>query len=122
MNREKIQRRHLDRAASICVRPSSLEQVRHHLERQGRQYELAELARQLGFANVIVIDEDQGRSGSGSVQRTGFLRLRDLVFQGQVGAVFAREASRLARNNRDGHPWVDLCAVAETLVIDPDGV
>lgn len=99
-----------------------MEQVRHNLESQRRQYELAELARGLGFASVTVIDEDQGRSGSGSVQRTGFLRLLDLVFQGQVGAVFALEASRLARNNRDWHHLVDLCAVAETLVIDHDGV
>ena len=95
-----------------------MEQVRHNLESQRRQYELAELARQLGFATVTVIDEDQGRSGSGSVQRTGFSRLLDLVFQGHVGAVFALEASRLARNNRDWHHLVDFCAVAETLVID----
>lgn len=119
---EKIQRSHLDRTAIIYVRQSSMEQVRHNLESQRRQYELAELARQLGFANVTVIDEDQGRSGSGSVERTGFLRLLDLVFQGQVGAVLALEASRLARNNRDWHHLVDLCAVAETLVIDHDGV
>ena len=122
MNNEKIQRSHQERAAVIYVRQSSMEQVRHNLESQGRQYELAELAHQLGFANVTVIDEDQGRSGSGSVQRTGFLRLLDFVFQGQVGAVFALEASRLARNNRDWHHLVDLCAVAETLVIDHDGV
>lgn len=122
MNNEKIQRSHLDRTAIIYVRQSSMEQVRHNLESQRRQYELAELARQLGFANVTVIDEDQGRSGSGSVERTGFLRLLDLVFQDRVGAVFALEASRLARNNRDWHHLVDLCAVAETLVIDHDGV
>jgi DNA invertase Pin-like site-specific DNA recombinase len=122
MNTDKIQRSHLERAAIIYVRQSSMEQVRHNLESQSRQYELAELARQLGFTEVIVIDEDQGRSGSGTVQRTGFLRLLDLVFQGRVGAVLALEASRLARNNRDWHQLVDLCAVAETLVIDHDGV
>ena len=119
---EKIQRAHQERAAIIYVRQSSMEQVRHNLESQRRQYELADLAPQLGFATVTVIDEDQGRSGSGSVQRTGFLRLLELVFQGQVGAVFALEASRLARNNRDWHPLVDLCAMAETIVIDHDGV
>jgi DNA invertase Pin-like site-specific DNA recombinase len=122
MNSEKIQRSHLERAAVIYVRQSSMEQVRHNLESQRRQYELADLGRQLGFASVTVIDEDLGKSGSGSVQRKGFLHLLDLVFQGQVGAVFALEASRLARNNRDWHHLVDLCAVAETLVIDHDGV
>jgi DNA invertase Pin-like site-specific DNA recombinase len=122
MNSDKIQRTHQERAAIIYVRQSSMDQVRHNLESKRRQYELAQLATRLGFASVTVIDEDQGRSGSGSVERTGFLRLLDLVFQGQVGAVFALEASRLARNNRDWHHLVDLCAMAETLVIDHDGV
>lgn len=122
MNSEKIQREHQERAAVVYVRQSSMHQVRHNLESQRRQYELAELARQLGFASVTVIDEDQGCSGSGSVERSGFSRLLDLVFQGQVGAVFALEASRLARNNRDWHHLVDLCAMAQTLVIDHDGV
>jgi DNA invertase Pin-like site-specific DNA recombinase len=122
MNTEKIQRSHQERMAVVYVRQSSMHQVRHNLESQGRQYELAELARQLGFATVTIIDEDQGRSGGGSVERCGFSRLLDLVFQGQVGAVLALEASRLARNNRDWHHLVDLCAVAESLVIDHDGV
>ncbi len=122
MNTEKIQRAHQERMAVVYVRQSSMHQVLHNLESQGRQYELAERARQLGFATVTVIDEDQGRSGSGSVTRSGFSRLLDLVFQGQVGAVLALEASRLARNNRDWHQLVDLCAMAQTLVIDHDGI
>jgi DNA invertase Pin-like site-specific DNA recombinase len=44
------------------------------------------------------------------------------VCAGEVGAVFCIEASRLARNGRDWHHLVDLCALAATLVIDPDGV
>jgi DNA invertase Pin-like site-specific DNA recombinase len=36
--------------------------------------------------------------------------------------VFALEASRLARNNRDWHHLVDLCALAETLLVDSDGI
>ena len=122
MNTEKIQRSHQERMAVVYVRQSSMHQVHHNLESQGRQYELAERARQLGFATVTIIDEDQGRSGSGAVERCGFSRLLELVFQGQVGAVLSSEASRLARNNRDWHHLVDLCAVAETLVIDHDGV
>jgi len=39
-----------------------------------------------------------------------------------VGAVLALEASRLARNNRDWHHLIDLCAMAGTLVIDHDGI
>ncbi|MBV9035042.1 MAG: recombinase family protein, partial [Acidobacteriaceae bacterium] len=44
------------------------------------------------------------------------------VCQGLAGAVLALEASRLARNNRDWHHLVDLCALTETLLIDSDGV
>jgi DNA invertase Pin-like site-specific DNA recombinase len=35
--------------------------------------------------------------------------------------VFCNEASRLARNGRDWHHLIDLCALVGTLVIDPDG-
>src|SRR6185312_5843138 len=41
---------------------------------------------------------------------------------GAVGAVFCIEASRLARNGRDWHHLIDLCALTGTLVIDPDDV
>jgi len=69
----------------------------------------------------FVIDEDLGRSGTGSVERPGFGRLLAAVCSGKVGAVLALEASRLARNNRDWHHLIDLCAMAGTLVIDHDG-
>ena len=36
--------------------------------------------------------------------------------------MLALEASRLARNNRDWHHLIDLCAMAGTLVIDHDGI
>lgn len=39
-----------------------------------------------------------------------------------MGAVVALEASRLARNRRDWHHLVDLCALTQALVIDHDGV
>jgi DNA invertase Pin-like site-specific DNA recombinase len=71
MNNEKIRRGHQERTAVVYVRQSSMHQVRHNLESQRRQDALAELARQLGFATVTVIDEDQGCSGSGAVERSG---------------------------------------------------
>ncbi len=119
---EKIRSEHLQRGAFVYVRQSTPYQVRNHLEGKERQYALAERARQLGFSRVIVIDEDLGRSGSGAQERVGFGRLLASVCQGLAGAVFALEASRLARNNRDWHHLVDLCALAETLLIDSDGI
>ena len=70
----------------------------------------------------MVVDEDLGVSGSGSRERPGFGRLLSAVCDGQVGAVVALEASRLARNNRDWHHLIDLCVLTDTLVIDGDGV
>jgi hypothetical protein len=44
------------------------------------------------------------------------------VCKGEVGAVFALEASRLARNNRDWHHLIDLCVLTETVVVDAEGI
>src|ERR1700677_4101705 len=119
---EKIQTMHTEREAYVYIRQSSMQQVRARLEGQRRQYDLRERALALGFPRVVVIDEDLGRSGTGSVERPGFGRLLAAVCAGKVGAVLALEASRLARNNRDWHHLIDLCAMAGTLVIDHDGV
>jgi DNA invertase Pin-like site-specific DNA recombinase len=119
---EKVKAYHLERGAYVYVRQSTPYQVRNNLESKERQYALEGRARQLGFSKVVVIDEDLGRSGSGIQERPGFGRLLASVCQGLAGAVFALEASRLARNNRDWHHLVDLCALTETLLIDSDGV
>lgn len=119
---EKIREEHRKRGAVVYVRQSTMGQVRDNRESQRRQYGLVDRAHALGFRAVSVIDEDLGRSGSGSVERPGFERLVASVCRGSVGAVFAVEASRLARNNRDWHHLVDLCALTETLVIDHDGI
>ncbi|MBA3278673.1 MAG: recombinase family protein [Geodermatophilaceae bacterium] len=117
----KITPDHLGRGAVVYVRQSTMGQVVENTESQRRQYGLAEAARSLGFASVSVIDDDLGRSGSGLVERPGFQKLVASVCAGSLGAVFCIEASRLARNGRDWHHLVDLCALVGTLVIDPDG-
>ena len=118
---EKIKQHHLERGAYVYVRQSTPYQVRNHLEGKELQYSLAERAKQWGFGKVILIDEDLGRSGGGLRGR----RVRPPLgggLPGIAGAVFALEASRLARNNRDWHHLVDLCALTETLRIDTDGI
>jgi DNA invertase Pin-like site-specific DNA recombinase len=113
---------HLKRRAIVYVRQSSLGQVHHNHESQRRQYGLQDRARELGFSDVVVIDEDLGRSGSGLVERPGFQRLVAAVLGGEVGAVFSIEASRLARNGRDWHHLIELCGMAGTLVVDTEGI
>jgi len=118
----KIQKNHLDRAAFVYVRQSSPAQVEQNLESQRRQYGLVERAKELGWRDVRVIDEDLGRSGSGRVERRGFETLLSEVCQGKAGAVFAIEASRLARNGHDWHRLLEFCQIVDTLIIDHDGV
>ncbi|WP_367615645.1 recombinase family protein, partial [Pseudoroseomonas ludipueritiae] len=117
----KITADHLARGAAVYVRQSTMAQVVGNTESKRRQYGLADQARAAGFVSVTVIDEDLGRSGSGVAERPGFARLVATVLAGEVGAVYCIEASRLARNGRDWHHLIDLCALAGTLVIDPDG-
>src|SRR4051794_16346832 len=118
----KIAADHLARGAVVYVRQSTMTQVHGNLESQRRQYALADAARAAGFSSVTVIDDDLGRSGSGLAARPGFRRLVAELCAGAVGAVFFLEASRLARNGRDWHHLVDLCALTGALVVDPDGV
>jgi DNA invertase Pin-like site-specific DNA recombinase len=117
----KITSDHLARDAVVYVRQSTMAQVVGNTESQRRQYALADKAKAAGFASVTIIDDDLGRSGSGQVERPGFQKLVAAVCGGGVGAVYCIEASRLARNGRDWHHLIDLCALAGALVIDPDG-
>ncbi|MHB2010071.1 MAG: recombinase family protein [Acidobacteriaceae bacterium] len=117
----KITADHQARRACVYVRQSTPGQVRHNLESQRRQYALVDHARALGWQDIDVIDEDLGISGSGT-RRPGFERLLRALCDGQVGAVFSIEASRLARNGRDWHTLLEFCSVVGTLLIDAEAV
>jgi len=80
---------YLRRRALVYVRQSTAGQVLHNVESQERQYALATQAQALGFQDVVVIDDDLGRSGSGLIERPGFQRLVADVCTGHVGAVEA---------------------------------
>ncbi len=112
---------HLARRAVVYIRQSTPDQVQHNLESQRRQYALVDRARALGWQEIDVIDDDLGISGSGT-RRPGFERLLRALCDGQVGAVFSIEASRLARNGRDWHTLLDFCSVVHALLIDVDTV
>src|SRR4051812_37652200 len=117
----KITAEHLGREAYVYVRQSTPDQLLNNPESRRRQYALTTRARALGWENVIVIDDDLGRSGSGTA-RPGFERLLAAICTGAAGAVFAIEASRLARNGRDWHTLLEFCAFVNSLIIDEDGV
>src|SRR5471030_2973426 len=112
----------LRRKAVVYVRQSTQTQVQMNLESQRRQYDLVIEAKRLGFRDVEVIDDDLGRSASGTVARPGFEKLVAWLCAGAVGAVLCFDASRLARNGRDWHHLLELCGLVEARVIDLDGV
>ena len=118
----KLTPEHRRRRAIIYVRQSTVIQVAQNRESQLRQYNLAGYARELGFVDVETIDEDLGRSASGLVDRPGFQRLVTEICEGQIGAVFCLEASRLARNGRDWHHLIELCGLVGAVLIDPEGI
>jgi excisionase family DNA binding protein len=122
MNHPKLTADRLLRKAIVYIRQSSPNQVLHHQESQRRQYGLMDRARELGFQQVTVIDEDLGRTGSGFVERPGFQHLVAEVCSGEVSAVFCIEASRLARNGRDWHHLIELCGMVAAVVVDLDGI
>jgi DNA invertase Pin-like site-specific DNA recombinase len=117
----KITAEHLSRSAIVYVRQSTFHQVMNNLESGRRQYGLVERARQLGWSDVQVIDEDLGRSGSGTT-RAGFEKLLAAVCERHVGVVLSLEASRLARNGRDWHTLLEFCGLVGALIVDEDGV
>ena len=119
----KIADRHLSRQACIYVRQSTPAQVRSNQESTDRQYNLLNKARSLGWKaeQIRVLDRDLGQSGAAAAKRADFKTLVGDVAMGQIGAIFALEASRLARSNQDWHRLLELCAITGTLVIDEDG-
>jgi DNA invertase Pin-like site-specific DNA recombinase len=122
--RAKITAVHLSRQAIVYLRQSSAAQVEHNRESTERQYALAAKAGELGWPadRILVIDEDLGLSGSGSVARSGFARLTAEVALARVGLVLGLEVSRLARNNADWHRLIDLAGLTDTLIGDADGI
>src|SRR6266566_2066060 len=119
----KISEQQQSKPAYVYVRQSTLAQVRHHQESTERQYALRQKALELGWSepSTRILDRDLGISGAHTTGRTDFKTLVADVSMGQVGAVFALEASRLARSNADWHRLLELCALTRTLVIDEDG-
>ena len=122
MMRRELPPEVLARRAIVYVRQSTGAQVQENLESQRLQYELADLAKAYGFRDVIVIDDNLGRSASGAADRPGFRNLVGQVCEGSVGAVFCLEGSRLARNGREWHHLIEFCGLVGARIIDTDGV
>jgi DNA invertase Pin-like site-specific DNA recombinase len=116
--------RHLSKLAIVYVRQSSIQQISEHRESRERQYALADNAATLGWPRerILIIDEDQGRSGRTIEQRPGLQRLLAEVTLDHVGLVLGLELSRLSRSSKDWYHLLEVCAVFGTLLADQDGI
>lgn len=119
----KVRPEHLRRDAWLYVRQSTLRQVVENTESTERQYAMRERALALGWPleRIHVIDSDLGRSGA-ERDRDGFQQLVAEVSLGRAGIVLGLEVSRLARNSTDWHRLLEICALADTLILDEDGI
>jgi Resolvase, N terminal domain len=97
----------LKRKAVVYLRQSTQSQVMTNLESKRRQYDLVDVARQRGFVKVEIIDDDLGRSASGTVARPGFDRLVAWLCAGKVGAVQTLYHRWCAHRNRRGRSGCD---------------
>ena len=111
---------HRSKTAYIYIRQSFAGQVRHHQESTQLQYWHVDRAVALGWPHerIRVMDDDLGKSGSGSAERFGFQKLIAEIGLGQAGMVVSFDASRLARNNRAWHQLLDLCAMFGVIFAD----
>ena len=121
---DKIRARHCERQAVVYVRQSTVRQVEQNRESTRLQYGLADRACRLGWRReqILVIDDDLGRSAASALNRPGFQRLVAEVGLGHVGLVLGIEVSRLARSCRDWHQLLEMCALFDTLIGDADGI
>lgn len=119
----KIAARHLQRLALVYVRQSTPQQLVRHQESTRLQYGLVERAVALGWPReqVVVIDDDLGRSGEHAEGRPGFQKLVAEVGLDHVGVLLGVEMSRLARSCRDWYQLLEVCALFGTLIADMDG-
>src|SRR5262245_5037831 len=121
---QKVKPTHLKRSAYLYIRQSTLRQVLENTESTKRQYALRQHAVALGWQQdqIIVIDSDLGQSGASANDREGFQRLVTEVSLGRAGVVMGLEVSRLACNSTDWHRLLEICALADTLILDEDGI
>src|SRR3954451_7415171 len=121
---QKVTPTHLKRNAYLYIRQSTLRQVFENVESTKRQYALRQHAAALGWSQeqIIVIDSDLGQSGASAADREGFQRLVTEVGLGRAGIVLGLEVSRLARSSTDWHRLLEICALADTLILDEDGI
>jgi DNA invertase Pin-like site-specific DNA recombinase len=120
----KVRPTHLSRLAVLYIRQSDPRQVQKNRESGFNQRALRERLLELGWTKkqIVIIDEDQGRTAKHMAGRDGFQRLVADVSLRKLGIIAGYEVSRLCRNSTEWHRVMELCGLFDTLVLDYDGV
>ena len=120
----KIKASHLERLAIDYVRQSHPQQVQRHRESAEVQARLQERALAWGWPaeRILVLDGDQGRSGTSSVGRDDFAWLLSEIALGHVGLILCFQLNRLAREDEECCRLIKVCGAFDTLLADEDGL
>jgi DNA invertase Pin-like site-specific DNA recombinase len=120
----KIRPTHLSRLAVVYIRQSDPKQVLKNRESGFNQRALRERLLELGWAKkqIVILDEDQGRTAKHVIGRDGFQGLVADISLRKIGIIAGYEVSRLCRNCADWYRMIELCGLFDTLVLDSDGV
>jgi len=124
MTDNKIGLSHLTRKAFLYIRQSTIRQIYENAESTKRQYALKDKLTAMGWdeSKIIVIDSDLGQSGADAEERHGFQHLVSEVSLGRAGIIAGIEVSRLSRSSSDWGRLLQISALADTLIMDEDGV
>src|SRR2546429_467254 len=114
---QKITAGHRQRLAVVCLRQSSLAQVRDNTGSTLRRYDLAETAIRLGWppAQVIVIDADLGCSGRQAASRAGLRERVGRVCIGEGGLIPVPAVFRVSRWSAAFPPLLGLVRLSGPL-------
>jgi DNA invertase Pin-like site-specific DNA recombinase len=120
----KIRPWHLERLAFVYVRQSSQYQVMFNKESAEVQANLRDLAIAWGWppSRVILVTDDQAKSGTSAEGRDGFQSVLNEVNLDHVGIIFGFQVSRLSRANSDWYHLLERCGLFHTLLADQDGL
>lgn len=120
---QRIHDRHIDRRAYLYMRQPNRLRASDSVEIFKRQCALRQRALVLGWAaDQIIVIADVGQPATPPSGREGFLRLVAEIGMGNAGFVMGLEAVRMARDSRDWHGFLEICALTDTLLLDGDSV
>lgn len=115
----KLDRRYTSRKALVYTRQSTPWQVLNNVGSQAHQRDQREHAISLGLSreDIEVLDGDLGKSGTTTLRRQEYERVRARIRTGEVGSIFASDMSRLGRNAAELLNLLEDCKAFDVLIV-----